>query len=138
MISLNDAAKIVLTADGGGSNGSRNRLWKLELQKFADEIGKDIQVLHYPPGTCKWNKIEHRLFSFISKNWQGVPLISASVIENLIGATRTEKGLSIRCVLDEAVYEKGIEVTDKEFESINIIKDDFHGEWNYTIGKNTD
>jgi hypothetical protein len=134
----NGAAKIILTADGGGSNGSRNRLWKLELQKFADEIGKDIQVLHYPPGTSKWNKIEHRMFSFISKNWQGVPLISASVIVNLIGATRTEKGLSIRCVLDEAIYEKGIEVTDKEFESINITKDDFHGEWNYTICKNTD
>jgi hypothetical protein len=130
-----NATKIVLTADGGGSNGSRNRLWKLELQKFANEIGKDIQVLHYPPGTSKWNKIEHRMFSFISKNWQGIPLISAAVIINLIGATRTDKGLSIRCVLDEAVYEKGIIVTDEEFDSINIVKDVFHGEWNYTICK---
>jgi hypothetical protein len=130
-----DAAKVVITADGGGSNGSRNRLWKWELQKLADEIGKDIQVMHYPPGTSKWNKIEHRMFSFISKNWQGIPLISASVIVNLIGATKTEKGLSIRCVLDETAYEKGIEVTEEEFESIEIAKDDFHGEWNYTICK---
>jgi hypothetical protein len=131
------AEKIVLTADGGGSNGSRNRLWKLELQKFADEIGKDIQVLHYPPGTSKWNKIEHRMFSFISKNWQGVPLISAAVIVKLIGSTKTEKGLSIRCVLDEVTYEKGVAVNDEEFAAINIEKDDFHGEWNYTILKRT-
>lgn len=131
-----NAAKIVLTADCGGSNGNRNRLWKFELQKLADEIGKDIQVLHYPPGTSKWNKIEHRMFSFISKNWQGIPLVSVAVIINLIGATQTEKGLSIRCVLDEAVYKRGIEVSDAEFDSININKDDFHGDWNYTICRN--
>jgi len=131
-----NAERIVLTADCGGSNGNRNRLWKFELQKLANEINKDIQVLHYPPGTSKWNKIEHRMFSFISKNWQGIPLISVSVIVNLIGATKTEKGLSIRCVLDESTYKKGIEVTEEEFDSINIKKKDFHGEWNYTICRN--
>jgi hypothetical protein len=115
-----NAAKIVLTADCGGSNGNRNRLWKFELQKLAIEINKNIQVLHYPPGTSKWNKIEHRMFSFISKNWQGIPLVSVAVIINLIGATKTEKGLSIRCVLDESVYQKGIEVSESEFDSINI------------------
>ena len=127
------ADKIVLTADSGGSNGYRNRLWKFELQKFANEIGKDIQVLHYPPGTSKWNKIEHRMFAFISKNWQGVPLISAALIISLIGATKTNKGLAISCVLDEHNYEKGITVSDDNFDSINIKKDEFHGEWNYTI-----
>ena len=125
--------KIVLTADCGGSNGNRNRLWKFELQKLANEIGKDIQVLHYPPGTSKWNKIEHRMFSFISKSWQGVPLVSAAVIISLIGATKTEKGLSIRCVLDESIYQKGVGVSDVEFDAINITYDDFHGEWNYTV-----
>jgi hypothetical protein len=128
-----NAVKIVLTADCGGSNGNRNRLWKFELQKLADEIKLDIQVLHYPPGTSKWNKIEHRMFSFITKNWQGIPLVSASVIVNLIGSTKTEKGLSIRCVLDEGEYQKGIKVTDEELDSVLIKKDDFHGEWNYTI-----
>jgi hypothetical protein len=128
-----DASKIVITADCGGSNGNRNRLWKFELHKLANEISKDIQVLHYPPGTSKWNKIEHRMFSFISKNWQGIPLVSVSVIVNLIGATTTEKGLSIKCVLDESTYSKGIEVTVDEFDSIRMIEDSFHGEWNYTI-----
>jgi hypothetical protein len=100
---------------------------------LADEINKDIQVLHYPPGTSKWNKIEHRMFSFISKNWRGIPLVSAAVIINLIGATTTERGLSIRCVLDEKTYETGIKVTEKEFNAIRIKNDEFHGEWNYTI-----
>jgi hypothetical protein len=127
------ADKVVLTADCVGSNGNRNRLWKFELQKFANEIGKDIQVLHYPPGTSKWNKIEHRMFAFISKNWQGMPLESISIIVNLIGSTKTAKGLSIRCVLDEKIYQRGIEVTDDEFHSICILNDDFHGDWNYTI-----
>jgi len=127
------ADKVVLTADCGGSNGNRNRLWKFELQKLADEIDKDIQVLHYPPGTSKWNKVEHRMFAFISKNWQGIPLESTSVIVNLIGSTTTAKGLSIRCVLDEKFYERGIEVTDDEFDSICVLFDDFHGDWNYTI-----
>jgi len=133
-----NADKIVLTADCGGSNGNRNRLWKYELQKLANEIDKNIQVLHYPPGTSKWNKIEHRMFAFISKNWQGIPLESTSVIVNLIGSTTTSKGLSIRCVIDEKIYEKGIEVTDDEFNSIIILKDDFHGDWNYTICRTMD
>jgi len=131
-----EAHEIIITADCGGSNGSRNRLWKYELQKFANEIRKPIKILHYPPGTSKWNKIEHRLFSFISKNWQGIPLISTAVIVALIGATTTEKGLAVTCVLDEAVYEKGLKVTEKEFSTINIFHADFHGEWNYTIAPN--
>ena len=101
-----NAEKIVLTADCEGSNSNRNRLWKFELQKLANELKKDIQVLHYPPGTSKWNKIEHRMFSFISKNWQGIPLITVAVILSLIGSTTTEKGLAISCVLDEATYYK--------------------------------
>jgi hypothetical protein len=132
------ADKIVLTADCGGSNGNRNRLWKFELQKLANEINKDIQVLHYPPGTSKWNKIEHRMFAFISKNWQGIPLESTSVIVNLIGCTTTAKGLSIRCVIDEKIYQKGIEVTEEEFASIQILRDVFHGDWNYTICRNAE
>lgn len=131
-----NADKLVLTADCGGSNGNRNRLWKYELQKLANELGKDIQVLHYPPGTSKWNKIEHRLFSFISKNWQGIPLIATSVIVSLISATTTKTGLSVTCVLDENSYSKGIKVSDADFGSINILADDFHGEWNYTICRN--
>lgn len=127
------AEKIIITADCGGSNSYRSRLWKFELQKLANEINKDIQVMHYPPGTSKWNKIEHRMFSFISKNWQGIPLINSAIIVNLIGSTKTEKGLSIRCVLDEQVYQKGIKVTDEELESIQIKRNEFHGEWNYTI-----
>ena len=127
------AKEIIVTADCGGSNGHRNRLWKYELQKFANETGKPVRVLHYPPGTSKWNKIEHRLFSFISKNWQGIPLISAAVIVALIGATKTEKGLSVTCILDQDCYEKGKRVPDEIFDKINIAHDDFHGEWNYTI-----
>jgi hypothetical protein len=137
-VEYRDSDKIVLTADCGGSNGNRNRLWKFEIQKLANEISKDIQVLHYPPGTSKWNKIEHRMFAFISKNWQGIPLESTSVIVNLIGSTTTTKGLSIRCVIDEKIYEKGIEVTDDEFDSISIFEDLFHGDWNYTICRNID
>jgi hypothetical protein len=128
-----NSGKVVLTADCGGSNGNRNRLWKHELQKLANEIDKDIQILHFPPGTSKWNKIEHRMFAFISKNWSGIPLESASVIVNLIGATKTDKGLSIRCVLDDKTYETGISVSDEEFDKINIFKETFHPEWNYTI-----
>jgi hypothetical protein len=130
------AQEIVLTCDCGGSNGYRSRLWKFELSKFVNEVGKSVRVLHYPPGTSKWNKIEHRLFSFISKNWQGIPLVSAAVIVSLIGATKTERGLCVRCVLDESKYEKGLEVSAEEFDSINIVPDDFHGEWNYTIRPN--
>jgi hypothetical protein len=128
-----NADRIVLTCDCGGSNGYRCRLWKFELQQFANEVGLSVVVLHFPPGTSKWNKIEHRLFSFISKNWAGRPLVSAAVIVGLIGATKTERGLCVRCVLDEAEYVRGLEVSAEEFDSIKIVKDDFHGEWNYTI-----
>jgi len=136
VVEYGNASKIVLTCDCGGSNGYRNRLWKFELQKLASEIGLDVEVLHYPPGMSKWNKVEHRLFCFISKNWAGVPLVSAAVIVGLIGATRTVSGLCVRCVLDEGKYERGLEVSDEEFESINLVKDDFHGEWNYIISPN--
>ena len=131
--SYSSSPEIVITADCGGSNGNRNRLWKLELQNFANEIGKPIRVLHYPPGCSKWNKIEHRLFSFISSNWRGIPLLTTAVIVALIGATTTRTGLAVKCVLDEAIYEKGVKVCDDVFDSINIIRDDFHGDWNYRI-----
>ncbi|MDR2699930.1 MAG: ISAzo13 family transposase [Nitrososphaerota archaeon] len=131
-----DAQEIVLTCDCGGSNGYRSRLWKFELQRFADEIDRSVRVLHFPPGTSKWNKIEHRLFSFISKNWQGIPLASVAVVVALIGATRTEKGLAVRCVLDESMYETGRVVSEEEYSSISTVPDDFHGEWNYTINPN--
>ncbi|GHU18466.1 hypothetical protein FACS189475_03990 [Betaproteobacteria bacterium] len=127
------APEIVVTADCGGSNGYRNHLWKWELQQLANEIGKPIAVMHYPPGTSKWNKIEHRLFSFISKNWQGVPLVSVAVIVELISATATNKGLTVKCVLDERVYEKGGKVSDEDYENLNIKPAEFHGEWNYRI-----
>lgn len=128
-----NAQRLLVTADSGGSNGSRVRLWKIELQALADEIGMEIRVCHFPPGTSKWNKIEHRLFSFISQNWRGKPLISHEVMVNLIASTRTEKGLKVRCELDENSYPKGIKVPDKKFAEINIKRHEFHGEWNYTI-----
>jgi len=128
-----DAKELLITADGGGSNGSRVRLWKLELQKLADELEIPIRVSHFPPGTSKWNKIEHRLFSHISMNWRGKPLITHEVIVNLIAATTTRKGLKIRAELDTTHYPKGIKVTDEEFTTISIVRDDFHGEWNYSI-----
>jgi hypothetical protein len=127
------APELVLTADCGGSNGYRNRLWKLELQKFAGEIKKRISVMHYPPGTSKWNKVEHRLFSFISKNWQGILLISEAVIVELISATKADKGLTVTCVLDKRTYETGKKVSDEEFKKINIRTNKFHGDWNYKI-----
>ena len=130
------ADEIVVTADCGGSNGNRNRLWKYELQNLANEIGMKITVLHYPPGTSKWNKIEHRLFAFISKNWQGIPLTSTALVLSLIGATTTSKGLIVKCVLDEAEYQTGIKISDDEYSTINISASDFHGEWNYTISRN--
>ena len=125
--------RLLITADGGGSNGSRVRLWKLELQHLADELGFPIAVCHFPPGTSKWNKIEHRLFSFITQNWRGKPLISHQVIVNLIAATTTKKGLTVRCALDHNQYPAGRKVSDQELKAINITRDDFHGEWNYTI-----
>src|SRR5215216_5936963 len=118
---------------GGGSNGSRVRLWKRELQRLANELGIDIKVHHLPPGTSKWNKIEHRLFSFISMNWRAKPLVSYRVIVDLISATTTETGLSVRCELDPTRYATGITVSDPEMAAINLVRDAFHGEWNYTI-----
>ena len=121
------------TADGGGSNGSRRRLWKTELQQFSNETDLSITVCHFPPGTSKWNKIEHRLFSHITMNWQGKPLESYETIVNLIGATKTRKGLKVKAVLDKNHYEKGIKISDEQLDRINIFRHAFHGEWNYTI-----
>ncbi len=129
-----NATALLITADGGGSNSSRSRLWKVELQKLADEIGLCITVCHYPPGTSKWNVIEHKMFSYITKNWRGRPLISHETIVNLIANTTTTSGLSIQCQLDTQKYPKGIKVSDEELASVNLERIDFHGEWNYTIG----
>lgn len=128
-----EAKNLMITADSGGSNGYRRRLWKAQLQKFADSAGLAVHVAHLPPGTSKWNKIEHRLFSFISQNWRGRPLISHEVIVNLIASTRTGKGLKVYCQLDSNTYEKGVKVTDEEMASLNIKHSNFRGEWNYTI-----
>lgn len=128
-----DARDLLITADGGGSNGSRVRLWKFELQKLANELDIPIRVSHFPPGTSKWNKIEHRLFSYISMNWRGKPLVSHETIVNLIAATTTRKGLKVRAELDTGHYPKGIKVTDEELKTVRILREDFHGEWNYSI-----
>lgn len=128
-----DATRLMITADSGGSNGSRVRLWKLELQNLADELGMDLTVCHLPPGTSKWNKIEHRLFSFIAQNWRGKPLISHEVIVNLIANTTTKTGLRVRCQLDQNLYPKGTKVSEAEFKAIAISRNDFHSEWNYTV-----
>jgi transposase len=128
-----DVRDLLITADGGGSNGSRVRLWKLELQKLANELGIPIRVSHFPPGTSKWNKIEHRLFSYISMNWRGKPLVSHEAIVNLIAATTTRKGLKVRAELDSGHYPKGMKVTEEELKTIRILREDFHGEWNYSI-----
>ncbi len=127
------AQALLITADAGGSNGSRLRLWKLELQHLADELGFPISVSHLPPGTSKWNKIEHRLFSFISQNWRGKPLVSHEVIVNLIAATTTEGGLRVQCELDAHAYPAGRKVSEKEFAAISLQRDEFHGDWNYTV-----
>lgn len=127
------AHKIYITADGGGSNGSRCKLWKAELQVLANEFGFPIEVSHFPPGTSKWNKIEHRLFSQISKNWRGRPLESLAVIVNLISSTSTQTGLLVNCGIDTAEYKTGIKVEDGVMEGLNIVQNDFHGDWNYTI-----
>jgi len=127
------AKRLLITADGGGSNGWRLRLWKLELQKLADQTGLDIEVCHFPPGTSKWNKIEHRLFSFISSNWRGEPLRDYETIVNLIANTTTAKGLKVSCRLDRRKYPTGRKVSDQEMKQINITRDQFHGEWNYVI-----
>ena len=130
------ASELMITADGGGSNGSRVRLWKLELQRLADEIKIPIHISHLPPGTSKWNKIEHRLFSHISMNWRGQPLISHEVIVNLIAGTTTRKGLKVHAELDNSLYPPGIKISDAEFEKIRITRNEFHGEWNYRIDPN--
>jgi hypothetical protein len=127
------AEKLLITADGGGSNGSRVRLWKVELQRLADETGLVMGVSHFPPGTSKWNKIEHRLFSFISKNWRGQPLASLQVIVNLIAGTTTKKGLKIQAEIDPAKYPAGVKVPDSEMAEVRLQRHAFHGEWNYDI-----
>ena len=131
------ARALLITADGGGSNGSRLRLWKLELQKLADETGLSISVCHFPPGTSKWNKVEHRLFSFISSNWRGEPLRDYETIVNLISRTTTAKGLQVTCRLDRRKYPTGRKVTDEEIRRVNLQQNKFHGEWNYTIHPST-
>ena len=128
-----EAGELFITADCGGSNGYRTRLWKLELQGLADELGIPITVCHFPPGTSKWNKIEHRLFSFITFNWRGKPLRTYQTVVNLIAATTTKTGLEVQCELDACDYEKGRKVTDAEMETIKLQPHRFHGEWNYTI-----
>ena len=127
------AKRIVVTADSGGSNSSRSRLWKLELQKWADETGMIVEVCHYPPGTSKWNKIEHRVFCHITKNWQGTPLETLEIVVESIGATTTETGLEVHAWLDEGTYEKGRKVSDEDLASCKIKRHRFHGEWNYEI-----
>ena len=124
---------ILITADGGGSNGVRNRLWKKELQKLVNEIHIPITLCHFPPATSKWNVIEHQLFSFISINWRAKPLTSLAVILELISHTTTKSGLTVTAIADTNIYKTGIKVTDEEIKQLNIQKDDFHGEWNYTI-----
>jgi hypothetical protein len=127
------AMRLLITADGGGSNGSRNRLWKIELQRLADDIGLRISVGHFPPGTSKWNKVEHRLFSFISSNWRGEPLCDYETIVKLIANTTTAQGLKVTCRLDRGKYATGRKITDEEMKQVNIKRNAFHGEWNYVI-----
>jgi Rhodopirellula transposase DDE domain len=127
------ASRLLITADAGGSNGSRLRLWKVELQKLANETGMRIAVCHFPPGTSKWNKIEHRLFSYISQNWRGKPLTSFQTIVSLIAATTTATGLKVHAELDAGAYQAGIKITDQELENVKIRRDKFHGDWNYEI-----
>jgi hypothetical protein len=131
------AQRLLITADGGGSNGSRNRLWKQELQQWADASGLALTVCHFPPGTSKWNKIEHRLFAFISQNWRARPLLTYAIILDLIAHTTTSTGLTVESYLDSATYPTGVAVTDAEMETLRIERDPFHGEWNYTIRPRT-
>ena len=127
------ATELLITADCGGSNGYRTRLWKIELQHLANELNLEIKIRHFPPGTSKWNKIEHRLFSYISKNWRGKPLINRETVIKLISNTTTTTGLTVSAVLDKNEYKTGIIITDKEMNSINKTGDDFHPEWNYSL-----
>jgi transposase len=130
-------SRLLITADCGGSNGHRNRLWKLQLQALANELGMIIEVCHYPPGTSKWNKIEHRLFCHITRNWRGVPLESHEVVVHLVSSTRTNEGLEVHCWLDEGAYQTGRKVTDDEMSTVRIKRNKFHGEWNYEIQPHT-
>lgn len=127
------ACRLLICADGGGSNGSRNRAWKYHLQELSDQIALEITVCHYPPGTSKWNKIEHRMFSFISMNWKGQPLASFETVINLISATKTRTGLNIRAVLDESHYQKGLSITDEEMQKLRLRKHEHNPQWNYTL-----
>jgi hypothetical protein len=128
-----DATRLLITADAGGSNGHRVRAWKVELALLAAEIGLDITVCHYPPGTSKWNRIEHRMFSFITMNWRGQPLTSYRTIIELISATTTETGLRIKAERDSEWYAKGVKITDTELNALPLIRHDWHGDWNYTL-----
>jgi hypothetical protein len=130
------ARRLLITADSGGSNSSRSRLWKVELQKLSNETGLEIEVCHFPPGTSKWNKIEHRLFCHVTRNWQGQPLETFDVVVNLISSTTTTTGLKVHARLDASKYEKGRKVTDEEFSEVNLKPSRFHGEWNYVIYPN--
>jgi len=127
------AKRLLITADCGGSNGYRVRLWRLQLQRLADECGLEVQVCHFPPGTSKWNKIEHRMFCHITNNWRGRPLLSRQVVVNLIGSVTTDQGLRVTAALDENTYQPGIKVSDADLAAINLKRDDFHGEWNYRV-----
>src|SRR5512143_420934 len=127
------AQTLTITADCGGSNGNRLRLWKTELQRLADETGLAIRVCHFPPGTSKWNKIEHRLFSFIARNWRGQPLVSRQAVVSLIGATTSTTGLKVYAELDDNIYERAIKITDAQLATVNLTPEEFHGEWNYLI-----
>jgi Rhodopirellula transposase DDE domain len=130
------ARALLITADGGGSNGARNRLWKVALQDLADELGLALSVSHFPPGTSKWNKIEHRLFCHITQNWRGRPLVSHEVVVNLIAHTTTEAGLEVQAALDSNRYETGVKISDEELAAVQLTPADFHGDWNYTITPN--
>ncbi len=127
------ATELLITADGGGSNSSRCRLWKIALQELADATGLTLHVSHFPPGTSKWNKIEHRLFCHVTQNWRGRPLVSHELVVKLIGSTTTSAGLKVRAALDTGRYESGIKVSDEALDAVRIKRDDFHGEWNYSI-----
>ncbi len=131
-----EAKSLTITADSGGSNASRSRLWKFGLSRLSNQTGLTIRVRHFPPGTSKWNKIEHRLFSFMSKNWSGKPLVSIATIINLIAATKTKTGLKVDCVLDENKYPTGLKISDEELAKVNLTPDSFHGDWNYVIAPN--
>ena len=127
------AQEVMITADGGGSNAVRSRLWKVALQEWADELGLPLRLAHFPPGTSKWNKIEHRLFCYITHNWRGRPLLSHEAIVSLIGQTTTETGLGVEAELDTNHYATGIKVTDEEMATLKVKRAAFHGDWNYTI-----